>query len=45
MVSGPVWTEGKEIAETLLEPAKDVVQLFDALTPLVPMFIVSSSSL
>ncbi|KAJ3926938.1 MAG: hypothetical protein NXY57DRAFT_1042839 [Lentinula lateritia] len=41
--ASPVWTEGKEIAETLLEPAKDVVQLFDALTPLVPMFIIAKS--
>ncbi|KAJ3717568.1 hypothetical protein DFJ43DRAFT_1043097 [Lentinula guzmanii] len=41
--ASPVWTEGKVIAQTLLEPAKDVVQLFDALTPLVPMFIVARS--
>ncbi|KAF9062992.1 hypothetical protein BDP27DRAFT_1335820 [Rhodocollybia butyracea] len=41
--ASPVWDEGKEMAQTLLEPAKDVVQLFDALTPFVPMLIVAKS--
>ncbi|KAJ3828644.1 hypothetical protein F5880DRAFT_839222 [Lentinula raphanica] len=41
--ASPVWTEGKEIAQTLLEPAKDVVQIFDALAPFVPALIVAKS--
>ncbi|KAJ4474320.1 hypothetical protein J3R30DRAFT_658808 [Lentinula aciculospora] len=41
--ASPVWTDGKEVAQSLLEPAKDVAQLFDALAPLVPMFVIAKS--
>lgn len=40
-ILGPAWTDGKQVAQALIEPAKDMVQLFDALTPYVPMLVVS----
>ncbi|KAF5391048.1 hypothetical protein D9757_003997 [Collybiopsis confluens] len=41
--ASPVWTEGKDIAETLIEPAKDMVEIFDIITPYVPMLIVAKT--
>ncbi|KAJ3770365.1 hypothetical protein FB446DRAFT_705476 [Lentinula raphanica] len=37
----PVWTEGKEIAQTFFEPAKVVVQLFDVLASQLPVINVT----
>ncbi|KAE9390092.1 hypothetical protein BT96DRAFT_1024724 [Gymnopus androsaceus JB14] len=39
--ASPVWTDGVQVAQVLIEPAKDMVQLFDALTPYVPMLVVA----
>ncbi|KIK57380.1 hypothetical protein GYMLUDRAFT_247024 [Collybiopsis luxurians FD-317 M1] len=42
--SSEFFTEGKDIAETLLEPAKDMIEILDGLTPYLPMLIVAKAA-
>jgi len=38
-----VWTEGKEIAKTMLEPAKDVMAILDVVAVYMPMILAAKA--
>ncbi|THU98638.1 hypothetical protein K435DRAFT_838050 [Dendrothele bispora CBS 962.96] len=43
ITASPAWAEGKEIAETMLEPAKDVMVILDAAAAYIPMLLAAKA--